>query len=592
MYIQDETIKTFVINAGLLGHADAQDAYDRATKKGLAFGEQLIIDGHLSDDDVRRVYSQALGMPFVDLRQTPLSFDALSLIPEPLARRYNIVAYSLTRKTEQDSRVIGVAGAPQESIHAEVAIMNNDAYDIIRNISQNLGITFHPRLTTADSIRYGLSQYQKKLKNNFGETIHTHVTSAVKSIRSKDAADTKQATELIDASTTVSVNAIMNTLIEHAITSHASDVHIEPRDSSLAIRYRLLGALHDAMILPLDIAPGLLESFKKISVGTASFYFDHKGTDVLIKVSYMPIYAGTKIVLTIIHKGIGSVSLEALGYDGYALEAVHKALHYRKGLIVQAGQPRAGVTTSMYSMLGTLNTSQTAIATIEEKIEQHLPFASQSILNSREGFTRVNALRGVLRQDPDVVMIDSIEETEVFDIALQAAARGLSVISSIRQKGTIAALEQLLANTQQKDTLVSQLSLITYQRLVKRLADSKEKYFLSEAGMKSLSKVVDMERVLTYMKDNHIVSTKATWKNIPLYRAIRSDNSSSGYTGAIGIFEVLLMNDGIRGAIKTGSTDAVIKEARNQGMLSVYEDGLVKAVQGLTTVDEVLRASV
>jgi len=592
MYIQDETIKTFVINAGLLGHADAQDAYNRATKRGLAFGEQLIIDGHLSDDDVRRVYSQALGMPFVDLRQTPLSFDALSLIPEPLARRYNIVTYSLTRKTEQDSKVIGMAGAPQESIHAEVAIMNNDAYDIIRNISQNLGVTFHPRLTTADSIRYGLSQYQKKLKNNFGETIHTHVTNAVKSIRSKDATDTKQATELIDASTTVSVNTIMNTLIEHAITSHASDVHIEPRDSSLAVRYRLLGALHDAMILPLDIAPALLESFKKISVGTASFYFDHEGADVLIKVSYMPIYAGTKIVLTIIHKGIGSASLEALGYDGCALEAVHKALHYRKGLIVQVGQPRAGVTTSMYSMLGTLNTSQTAIATIEEKIEQHLPFASQSILNSREGFTRVNALRGVLRQDPDVVMIDSIEDTEVFDITLHAAARGLSVISSIRQKGTIAALEQLLANTQQKDALVSQLSLITYQRLVKRLADSKEKYFLSEAGMKSLSKVIDMERVLTYMKDNHIVSTKATWKNIPLYRAIRSDNSSSGYVGVIGIFEVLVMNDGIRGAIKTGSTDAVIKEARNQGMLSVYEDGLIKAVQGLTTVDEVLRASV
>ena len=577
MFIHDETVKSFIISSGLLGHADANEIYERSQKKGLAFGEQLIQSGQLSDDDVRRVYSQAIGMPFVDLRHTILTFDALSLIPEPLARKYNIVAYSIT----------------DDGLHAEVAILNNDAYDIIRSISEKRGITFHPRLTTSDSMRYGLSQYQKKLKNNFGNTIHTHVAGAVKDIQAENPHDQ------------ISIDTIVHTLIRHAVTSHASAVHIEPRESSLAVRYRLLGSLHDAMILPLEIAPLLVESFKSLlnqesqshneyasRIDDASFYFDYEGTDILIKVASTPVYKGTKITLTILHKGLGDKTLEALGYDGQALEATHKAIHQLKGLIVQAGQPRTGITTSMYSMLGTCNTLQTAIATIEEKIEQHLPFASQSVLNPQEGFTRAHALRAVLRQDPDVVMIDSIEDAQVFDLAIQAAQRGVCVISSIRQKGTVAALEQLMTSTNQKDALLNQLSLITYQRLVKRLADTKEKYFLSDAGMKSLSKVIDMDRVLTYMKDNHIVSTKATWKNIPLYRAIQSKNSPNGYIGSIGIFETLVINEGIRSAIKTGDITAVIKEARSQNMLSVYEDGLIKAVQGITTVDEVLRASV
>ena len=314
------------------------------------------------------------------------------------------------------------------------------------------------------------------------------------------------------------------------------------------------------------------------------------GEKVSFRVSILPTYFGEKTVMRLLREGSSGFTLEKLGFYGENLERIHQAMNATVGMILTTGPTGSGKTTTLYTVLDVLNTPDVNISTIEDPIEYQMPRVNQSQVKPEIGFTFASGLRTLVRQDPDIIMVGEIRDNETASLAINAALTGHLVLSTLHTNSSAGAIPRLLDMKVEAFLLVSTLNIVIAQRLVRRLASGKEKYFLDAAELESLGKLVDLDRILKLLISEKMIAPGSTWKDVPFYKPKKTSESEDGYKSRIGIHEVLKMSPTIKDLVmKGGTSDEIEAQAKKEGMVTMIEDGIFKSVQGETTIEEVLR---
>lgn len=572
-------LKNFILDSGLVSRAIFDEAVKEADEKKTSPEKVLVSKGHISEDDLRRMQAYVLGVPFINLRDEKIPFEVLSMIPEPIARTHNVIAY---KKTDRE---------------LEVAMLEVEDLRSIEFIKKKVGLKILPRLTDAESIKHGLMQYQKTLRDEFGDLIKRE--SASINILKEDGEEAVSEADLKKLAEDVPVVRIVNALLKHAIIQNASDIHIEPMENEVLVRYRIDGILHDAMKLPKNAGPSITARIKVLSnlkldekrlPQDGRFKMAVDNEKVSFRVSLLPTYYGEKTVMRLLRENGGGFSLEGLGFHGEGLERVHKAMKQTTGMILTTGPTGSGKTTTLYTILDLLNTPNVNISTVEDPIEYQMQRVNQTQVRPEIGFTFSRGLRALVRQDPDIIMVGEIRDAETASLAVNAALTGHMVLSTLHTNSAAGAVPRLIDMEIEPFLLSSTIRVVIGQRLVRRLFGQKEEYKITKEVAVSLGKSIDLEHVLRTLREENIIKKDAKLEDLTLYRPIPSEEAPDGYKGRAVINEVLLVSPAINELIlKQASSDKIEDQARKEGMLTMAEDGFFKAVQGVTTVEEVLR---
>jgi len=580
MRIQDDQLKRFVTDASLVPKKDLSAAQKVAKEEKRTLAEALIAGGYMTEDDMRRVESYVLGIPFVSLKDEKVDFEILSMIPEPVARNHNIIAFKKTDTT------------------LEVAMLDTADLPAIDFVKKKVGLKILPRLTDTESMRYALQQYQKTLKDEFGDIIAKEA-SALKVIAEENGDEVSEV-DLKKMADDLPVVRIVDTLLRHAIIQGASDIHIEPMEEQVLVRYRIDGILHDAMTLPKHSAPTIAARIKVLSnlkldekrlPQDGRFKMEMDGQKVSFRVSVLPIFFGEKIVMRLLRENRSGFSLEGMGFHGTTLERIQDAMRATTGIILVTGPTGSGKTTTLYTVLDLLNTPEVNISTIEDPIEYQMPRINQTQVKSDIGFTFSAGLRSLMRQDPDIIMVGEIRDQETANLAINAALTGHLVLATVHTNSAAGTVARLVDMGVESFLMVSTLKVAVGQRLVRRISEEfREPYTLSSNEKAKLSKYADLDRILDTMKEEKIIKSNATWNSVPFYHVTETPEGKEGYKGRSGIHEILPFTPTIKEMVMdNGTADQIEEQARKEGMLIMLEDGIYKAARGMTTIEEVLR---
>lgn len=582
MRIPEKQFKEFLRDSGLISEKDFKSAVKKAQKTGKKLEDALSEDKKITPNNLARLKAYIVGIPFVSLNGSQIDSEILKIIPEPIAKKHHIVAF---KKNGQE---------------LEVAMLDPEDLETIEFIKKKANLKILSRLTDIESIEYVLGQYQKSLETEFGELIggKEEISSLAKSIASGKVGE-KSEDDLKKSAEELPVVRIVDALIRHAILQRASDIHIEPMEKEVLIRYRIDGILHDAMVLPKAVATSIVARVKVLSnlkldehrlPQDGRFKIETEEYKISFRVSVFPVFDGEKVVIRLLPENTKGFTLDALGFHGAGLEILESNIRKPVGMILATGPTGSGKTTTLYSILSILNVSGVNISTIEDPVEYRMPRINQTQVRPDIGFTFANGLRSLLRQDPDVIMIGEIRDNETASLAINAALTGHQVLSTLHTNSAAGALPRMLDMKVEPFLIVSTVNLIIAQRLVRRLCKEREQYFMSPEEERELRKYVDLDRVLKFLKDEKIVSANSSWKEIPFFKPKPTPDCLDGYEDRIGIHEILQMSPTIKNlVISSATSDDIERQAKSEGMMTMLEDGVFKCVQGVTTIEEVLR---
>lgn len=582
MHASETELKTFIIDSGLVTKKEMDEAIAEATEKNQSLSSTLLSRGSLTEDALRRIQAYVFGIPFVSLKEFRIPLEVLALIPEPIARTHNIIAYK------------------KDGGSLEVAMLDVEDLPSIDSMRKKTGLKILPRLTDSDSIKQALIQYQKSLKDEFGDIISNE---AGKLRVVQEAGTEVSGDDLKKMAEDLPIVRIVDTLLRHAITQSASDIHIEPMETEVLVRYRIDGILHDAMTLPKNAAAGIVARIKVLSnlkldekrlPQDGRFKMETDTEKVSFRVSTFPTFFGEKIVMRLLRETGQGFTLEALGFHGEDLERLHHTLKQTTGIILMSGPTGSGKTTTLYTMLDILNTPDVNIATIEDPIEYQMKRVNQTQVNPQIGFTFANGLRSLVRQDPDIIMVGEIRDAETASLAINAALTGHLVLSTIHTNSAAGAIPRLIDMGIEPFLLVSTIRAVIGQRLVRRLSDNKEEYTMDATVRAGVADAAAFDAALRTLKEEKLVAPDVSLDSVPFYRPKASgegEAAEDGYKGRIGIHEVLTVSSAIRDTIlHSGTSDAIETQAKKEGMTTMFEDGIYKATRGITSIEEVLRA--
>lgn len=580
MQVDSSQLKAFLLDSSLVNKKQLEKAEKDADKVKQNLDVFLVKAGLIKEEEMAKLKAYILGIPFVNLEEEKIAPEILQIIPEPIARKQNIVAFRRNGR------------------NLEVAMLNPDDLQTIEFIRKKANLKILPRLTSAASIKNVLRQYQKSLRAEFGEIIEKEtkilpvITEGTEELPEED---------LQKAAQDLPVIKIVDTLLKHAILQKASDIHIEPMEKELLVRYRIDGILHEAMTLPKQIASGVVARIKVLSnlkldehrlPQDGRFKVETDEYKISFRVSILPVFEGEKIVMRLLPEGSKGFTLEALGFWGRNLEIIHRQIQKPTGLILVTGPTGCGKTTTLYTVMDILNTPEVNISTVEDPIEYRMPRINQTQISQKIGLTFANGLRSLLRQDPDILMVGEIRDNETASLAINAALTGHLVLSTLHTNSAAGSLPRLLDMEAEPFLIASTVNCIEAQRLVRRLSDSKEKYNLSKEEGENLYKELNVDRILEALRQEKLISGSDKIGNVTFYRPKPTPENPEGYSSRIGIHEVLEITETIKELInKRASSDEIEKQARQEGMLTMLEDGLIKAARGLTSIEEVLRVT-
>ena len=578
MKVESQQLKAFLLDAGLVTKEQFDSALKKAQNSNQKVGDVLVSEGLITEEELIKLQAYILGIPFVNLEKEKVEPGVLKIIPEPIARSHNIVAF---RKKGQD---------------LEVAMLDPEDLRTIEFIKKTANLRILPRLTTPESIKNVLRQYQKTLEAEFGEFIKKEA-EGIKAVKEEEMVQERE--ELRKVAEELPVIRIVDTLLKHAILQRASDIHIEPLEKEVIVRYRIDGILREAMILPRQIASGIVARVKVLSnlkldehrlPQDGRFKVETEDYKYSIRVSILPVFDGEKIVMRLLPETAKAYTLEGLGLRGESLEDIQDNLRKPVGMILVTGPTGCGKTTTLYAMMEILNIPGVNISTVEDPVEYRMPRINQTQVNPKIGLTFANGLRALVRQDPDIIMVGEIRDNETAGLAINAALTGHLVLSTLHTTNASGSIPRLIDMKAEPFLISSTLEVILAQRLVRKLCKEKEKYTLTDHEIKEIAKYCDLDRVLKILKEEKIVKPKATFKDVEFYRFKATKECPEGYSGRIGIFEVLPVTETIKEMIvKEATSDQIQAQAQKEGMRLMIEDGFIKAAQGITSIEEVLR---
>ncbi|MFA5777037.1 MAG: ATPase, T2SS/T4P/T4SS family [Parcubacteria group bacterium] len=583
MRIGNERLKDFILDANIVDKNKLSEAYEEAAREGKQLGNFLLEKNLVSDMELRKLYAYILGIPYVDLKKNIISPDILQVVPELIAKKYNIVAFEKTGKD------------------LKVAMLNPEDLQTIDFIKKKTGLKITPCLATLESIQSVIRQYEKSLKAEFGDIIE----KSSEEIAGKQ--DKEKDEDLEEIAQGLPVIRIIDTLLKHAILQSASDIHIEPEEKDVVVRYRIDGVLHDAMTLPREVLSGLVARIKVLSnlkldehrlPQDGRFKIENESYKFSLRVSILPVFDGEKIVMRLLDETSKGLTLEKMGLSGLSLEIVHREIKKPNGMVLVTGPTGSGKTTTLYTVMDIINTAEVNISTVEDPVEYRMPRINQTQVNTKIGMTFASALRSLLRQDPDIIMVGEIRDKETLEIAIQAAMTGHLVLSTLHTNSASGALPRMIDMGAEPFLIASTVNVIIAQRLVRKLCpECRSEYILTDKEIKTLKNGIDMDGILKYLKNSKefdkIIKADDDWSNIKFYKSKGCEQcGNEGYRGRVGIFEVLGINEEIEKLIvESASTETIEKKAKEKGMATMIEDGFAKAVQGTTSIEEVIRVT-
>ncbi|MDP2157888.1 MAG: GspE/PulE family protein, partial [Nitrospirota bacterium] len=510
MHVSETELKEFILDSGLVSRKDVDLAEIEAKQKKQSIGDVLMAQGLLTNDSLRRIKAYVLGIPFVNLKDKKIDLSVLSLIPEPIARTHSIVAFKKEGET------------------LEVAMLDTEDLPAIDSVRKKTGLRILPRLTDDESLKNALLQYQKSLKEEFGDLITTEA-GHLNLIKEDGSLPEASGDELKKLAEDLPIVRIVDTLLRHAIIQKASDIHIEPQENEVLVRYRIDGVLHDAMTLPRTATAGITARIKVLSnlkldekrlPQDGRFKMETETDKVSFRVSILPTYFGEKAVMRLLRETGEGFTLDVLGFHGRSLESVHKAMKQTTGIILISGPTGSGKTTTLYTILDILNTPDVNISTVEDPIEYQMKRVNQTQVNPAIGFTFANGLRALLRQDPNIIMVGEIRDAETASLAINAALTGHLVLSTIHTNSAAGAIPRLIDMGVEPFLLVSTLRMVMGQRLVRRLCDSKEPYTLDSVERAKIATEDRFTNVLAALAEENLIKEETIMDTIPFYRPV------------------------------------------------------------------------
>lgn len=556
--IEDVLYKQGLITAAQLSSIKLESINSGRTAEQIIEAHQL-----LSPAKVAAARAQLLGVPFISLDSKAVSTEILNYIPEPVAKRYRLIPFE-----RKDDKLFVAMSDPLD-------------LQVIQFIEKKSGLFVKPYLAVAEDIL-------KAIADQYSQSLTTEVTSALKEVTSlqKPLGEPEDKAEVIHEAP---VANIITQLLEYAVKSRASDIHIEPLEDKTRVRYRIDGILHEKIILPRGVHDALVSRIKilsslkieekrlpqdgRFSYPSGNLVFD-------LRVSTVPTIYGEKVVMRLLPKTTVAPSLPDLGLRGIALKNLEAQITRPHGIILICGPTGSGKTTTLYSILTKLSTTRVNLVTIEDPVEYQIPGANQVQANPQIGLTFANALRSFLRQDPNVMLVGEIRDSETADLAIQAALTGHEVFSTLHTNTASGSLPRLLDMGVEPFLLASSLNAAVGQRILRKICSHCQTSYTPPPEVAE-----NIRRVL-----GKLITPQ---KQIILYKGRGcAECGQTGYLGRVGIFEVLVISPAImRMVLERASASEIENQSISEGMITLKQDGYLKAVEGVTTLEEVLRVA-
>jgi type IV pilus assembly protein PilB len=574
-----EKLTTLLIEEGLVATSVLEAAEVEAKKQGKPLLVVLNQQGVVDDELLTHATAQVSGVPYVNLSNSLINQDVLSLLPEDIAERFMAVP---------------LAEVQNRLAVAMIDANNVQAVDYLANRIQRPIKVF---MASETGVRHVLDQYRTDLSS----VDEAAVVSQEEASKSSDS-DIKT---LVQDSP---ISRALSTILEYAVKSRASDVHIEPLEKALKIRCRVDGVLREIMQLPKSIEPALVSRIKILSSlkidehripQDGQFTVKVAAKEVDLRIAISPVVWGEQVVIRLLDKSGNSFDLEEMGYAGRALRTIRKGVRRPNGMVLTSGPTGSGKSTSLYALIKEIKDDSVNIVTLEDPVEYKMDGVNQIQVNAEVGLTFANGLRSILRQDPDVVMVGEIRDAETASLAVQAALTGHLVFSTLHTSSAAGVLPRLLDMGVEPFLIASTVNTIIGQRLVRRVAAKRDTYQSTPIETQNIMTTVGHLLPKT-PADVARVSEDLGYKDLPLagqsaYTLVKGKDTLQtprGYSGRAGLYEVMEVTNEIQDLIVARSTSAEIqRKAIEQGMITMRQDGYLKALQGITTIEEVNRVA-
>lgn len=602
MRISDALVEQLLRADGKVGEEQImalreQEKTEKKPLQDIVLGSNLI-----SEKDLTKLYSKEIDIPFIELNAKEIPREVLRLIPERIAHQYKVILFGV----EEDGSKL-------------LAMEDPDDIQAVNFLQKQLGTNIKVHVATASNINLALDQYRGNVSSELTKVLDSETDDSTNDdleVSEEDVAEDSPIAQTV------------NLIIEYAIKSGASDVHIEPREEHVVVRYRIDGILKEANKLPKKVHGALVSRIKilsnlkiderrapqdgrfKIQIGEGVY---------ALRVSTLPINEGEKVVMRVLNESSKALTLEELGYWGRALSTVNDAIVQPHGMILVTGPTGSGKSTSLFSTLSLLNRPSVNISTIEDPIEYKIQGANQTQVNPKAGMTFAAGLRALLRQDPNIIMVGEIRDGETAGLAVQAALTGHLVFATLHTNNAATCLPRLLDMGIEPFLIASTVRAVIGQRLVRRLCvDCRESYAPDDADLKRIDKIFHTSQpetmtIIHRLEEEALAggigktNTSKTNKSSPT--ALSTDDNKivriwkaktkgcescnhTGYKGRMGIYEVLGSSEEIQKRIVAGSTsDEIQNQAMSEGMITMQLDGFIKALRGQTSIEEILRVT-
>ncbi|QJU07780.1 type II/IV secretion system protein [Candidatus Saccharibacteria bacterium oral taxon 488] len=590
MRISDSSIEKILRQGEVISESQLAELKMEAERTHHSLQTIILEHKILSEVQLGQKIGEYINVPFVTIEPKDIPDDVLKRIPEHIARQYNVVLFAA-----DDNGVLSLAMEDPDDVQA------------LNFIQKEIGYNIKVFLATKNNILDCLENYRGNITDELDEVV---------SIQSGAESDSQNVSEE-EISENSPIAQTVNLLLEYAIKSGASDIHIEPREDFVQVRYRIDGVLKEVNKLPRNVQGALVSRIKILSnlkiderrvPQDGRFKIKVSGKQYALRVSTLPIADGEKIVMRILDESNQAVALDSLGYWGLSLSTLKDAMAQPNGMILVTGPTGSGKSTSLFSVLSELNTPDVNISTIEDPVEYKIPGVNQTQTNSKAGMTFASGLRALLRQDPNIIMVGEIRDGETANLGVQAALTGHLVFSTLHTNNAATCLPRLLDMGIEPFLIASTVKAVIGQRLVRRLCMHCRQQYVPDAG--ELAYIVQMFNLKQgSMQRLHALEQQAAADKIGSNTPLGSTDVTiqylwrpnpegcdecghNGFKGRVGIYEVLGISIPIQKMITANATSNEIQQqAITEGMVTMQTDGFVKSLRGVTTLEEVLRAT-
>lgn len=583
-----ERVEKKLIETKLISKSVAEKLKAKAKANQTPFMQLLVTDGGISTEELTKIVAKITNVPYVNLSKARIDSDILALLPQETAETYMAVPLG-----EMDHRLV-------------VAMLDADNVQAIDFLANKIGRPLKVYAASEEGIKRVLRQYGSKLDQSVANELQ----------RDSDA-ESETLTEIVGAKTQSEMESVvqdspitkvLTAILEYAANNRASDIHIEPSQKAIRIRARIDGVLREIMRLPKSTEAPLVSRVKILSSlkidehrvpqdGQFSVTISKREIDLRVAIS--PVVWGEQVIIRVLDKTGTSLKLEDMGYMGRTLKTIRQSLGHSNGMILTSGPTGSGKSTSMYALIQELKNDKVNIVTLEDPVEYKIDGVNQIQVNNEVGLTFASGLRSILRQDPNIIMVGEIRDKETANLAVQASLTGHLVFSTLHTNSAAGILPRLLDMGIEPFLIASTVRTVIGQRLVRRINTDKESYKASLSEQSAIRN--ELDSILTDDPEkSKKLAIELGYKSLPLrrqsaytlFKGKESDEAPDGYRGRMGLFEAFNVNEEIQQLIIKHATSAEIqRSAQAQGMLTMRQDGYLKALAGYTTLDEVNRVA-